>query len=210
MVERQQSGIFGVVTGKFTHLLEGVGKVFGLKFRPGAFYPFLKTPVCTLTDTSVPIGAVFGAAGEALESAMLALEDHDEMIALAENFLRAHLPARDENIAFVNHVIDTIIARQEINRVDDVVRLLDLNKRALQRLFSQYVGVSPKWVIMRCRLHEAAEQVTSGTVLDWSRLALDLGYFDQAHFIKDFKSIVGKTPAEYASAINRETTRRPE
>lgn len=210
VVERQQSGIFGVVTGKFTHLLEGGGKVFGLKFRPGAFYPFLKTPVCTLTDTSVPIGSVFGAAGEALESAMLALEDHDAMIALAENFLRAHLPARDENTAFVNHVIDTIIARREINRVDDVVRLLDLNKRTLQRLFSQYVGVSPKWVIMRYRLHEAAEQVTSGTVLDWSRLALDLGYFDQAHFIKDFKSIVGKTPAEYASAINRETTRRPE
>jgi AraC-like DNA-binding protein len=85
--------------------------------------------------------------------------------------------------------------------VDDVVNRMGLNKRSLQRLFSQYVGVSPKWVIKRDRLHEATEQLTSGSVVNWAKLAQDLGYFDQAHFIKDFKNIVGSTPAEYAKAI---------
>jgi AraC-like DNA-binding protein len=79
-----------------------------------------------------------------------------------------------------------------------------MGKRTLQRLFSQYVGVSPKWVIKRYRLHEAADQLGAGEVVDWAKLAVDLGYFDQAHFIKDFKTIVGQTPAEYAKRANLE------
>ncbi len=85
--------------------------------------------------------------------------------------------------------------------MDDVVSRLHLSKRTLQRLFNQYVGVSPKWVIKRYRLHEATELLDNGGVVDWPKLALELGYFDQAHFIKDFKSIVGKTPVEYTRQV---------
>ena len=70
--------------------------------------------------------------------------------------------------------------------------------RALQRLFREYVGVSPKWVINRYRLHEALEQIAAGGAIDWSALALDLGYFDQAHFIRDFRRLVGVSPGAYA------------
>jgi AraC-like DNA-binding protein len=69
--------------------------------------------------------------------------------------------------------------------------------RSLQRLFSRYVGVSPKWVIRRYRLHELLEQMHSGRHLDWAQVAIDLGYFDQAHLINDFKSITGYAPTEY-------------
>jgi len=71
----------------------------------------------------------------------------------------------------------------------------------LQRLFSQYVGVSPKWVIQRYRLHEVAERLADDKAVDCTEMALDLVYFDQAHFIKDFKAIVGWTPAEYAKRV---------
>jgi len=111
------------------------------------------------------------------------------------------LPERDENVAAINRIIDRIIADRAITKVDDIVYRLNLNKRALQRTFHEYVGVSPKWVIKRYRLHEAAEQLAAGDGVDWPRLALDLGYFDQAHFIKDFKAIVGTSPAEYAKNI---------
>jgi AraC-like DNA-binding protein len=72
-----------------------------------------------------------------------------------------------------------------------------MSVRGVQRLFSQYVGVSPKWVIRRYRLHELLERIHSGQALDWAQLALDLGYFDQAHLINDFKTITGYTPTEY-------------
>lgn len=198
VLEKGNSKIFGVVTGRFTQLLRDQGRAFGIKFRPGAFYPFMKTPVSELTDRSIDVSRVFGADGLALEEAVLSLDDEEVMVETAEGFLRERLPECDQNVETINQVVDTIIADGTIVKVDDVVNRLGLNKRGLQRLFSQYVGVSPKWVIKRYRLHEAAEKLAHGQVEDWPTLALDLGYFDQAHFIKDFKSIVGKTPAEYA------------
>jgi AraC-like DNA-binding protein len=200
VVENDKSSIVGVMHGKFSRTLEGRGWAFGIKFRPGAFYPFLKSPVSRLTDRSLAPRAVFGADGVRLEEEMRRCEDEGAMLERADSFLRERLPERDEHVALVNQVIDRIIADRAITKVDDVARLLDLTTRSLQRLFSHYVGVSPKWVIKRYRLHDAAERLADGDVPDWPQLALDLGYFDQAHFINDFNAIVGKAPAEYAKA----------
>lgn len=200
-IEQDQSRIVGVVKSRFSYLLTGMGRVFGAKFRPGAFYPFIKAPLSTFTDRSISLQDVFGVESDALEQTMLSQRDREAMVALMEDFLRARHPEPDENIAFIRQVVDLVIARREITRVDDVVSQFGTNKRTLQRLFSQYVGVSPKWVIKRYRLHEAAERMAAGEVIDWPQLALDLGYFDQAHFINDFKTIVGKAPAEYTKGL---------
>jgi AraC-like DNA-binding protein len=198
VIEKDNSRIYGVVKRKFSILLEDKGRVFGVKFKPGAFYPFVKSPVSRFTDGSISFWDAFGVDGKPLEAAILSLEDKGKMIELAENFMRERLPERDENVEVINQIVDRIIADRAITKVDDMVSRLNLNKRMLQRLFSQYVGVSPKWVINRYRLLEAAEQLADGEVVDWPKLALELGYFDQAHFIKDFKTIVGRTPVEYA------------
>jgi AraC-like DNA-binding protein len=92
---------------------------------------------------------------------------------------------------------------REILKVEDLVDRYAMNQRTLQRLFAKYVGVSPKWVIQRYRLHEAAEQLASGAAISQSALALDLGYTDQAHFAHDFKTVVGMSPAAYARAARR-------
>lgn len=123
------------------------------------------------------------------------------MVNIAEQFLRERLPEQDTNVRVINEMIDYIIAHREVTKVDDVVNHFKLNKRAVQRLFRQYVGVSPKWVIKRYRLHEVAERLAGGEVVDWPMIVVELGYSDQAHFIKDFKTIVGRTPAEYARSL---------
>lgn len=204
VVQRGQSEVYGVTTGKFTRLLCEQGLAFGIKFRPGAFYPFVKTPISRLTDRRVPLMEIFAEAGLALEQAILQVEnDEDKMVATAESFIHNQLPDRDKNIILVNQIVDSIAADKSIIKVDDVTERMSLTKRSLQRLFSQYIGVSPKWVIQRFRLHEAAEKLAHGEIEDWPSLAVQLGYFDQAHFIKDFKAIVGKTPAEYARQIEK-------
>jgi AraC-like DNA-binding protein len=197
--------LHGIVSGKFSRLIEGKGRVFGIKFLPGAFYPFVKTSVSTFTDKVIPAVDVFGADVVTLTEDINAkpTEDEDGLIAVAETFLRARLPEQDDNIRIINTIVSRIIDNREITKVDQIVSLLatgDLrvSKRQMQRLFSQYVGVSPKWVIMRYRLHEAVERMTNGEAVDLPALALDLGYFDQAHFIKDFKAMVGRAPGEYA------------
>jgi AraC-like DNA-binding protein len=91
-----------------------------------------------------------------------------------------------------------MLSDPDITRVEHLCALAGCSARTLQRLFREYVGVTPKWVLQRIRLHEAAERMVEGEG-DWASLALDLGYFDQAHFIKAFKAVVGRSPAEYAA-----------
>lgn len=196
-VERGKSRVFGVITGKFSTLLENTGMVFGIKFKPGAFFPFVQSSVSALTDRSVGLGDLFGEAGVALEEAILAQTDEQAMIDRAEQFLCARLPDQDPQVAFISQIVDCIIGNHAITKVDEIATLFDINKRRLQRLFRQYVGVSPKWVIKRYRLQEAADRLADGVAVDWPKLAVDLGYFDQAHFIKDFRTIVSSTPVEY-------------
>jgi len=204
VIEESGSRIVGVVRGRFSHLLAGQGRVFGIKFRPGAFYPFITASVSAFTDRSIGLHTAFGPDGMTLQGAIRALADEGAMVECAEAFLRARRPERDETLEVITTIIDRISTDRDITTVAELVGRLNLNKRTVQRLFSRYVGVGPKWVIRRYRLHEAAERMATGAVVDWPALAMDLGYCDQAHFIKDFKALVGRTPADYAQAIGRD------
>jgi AraC-like DNA-binding protein len=202
-LERGNSRIVGVVRGKFSVLLREQGMVFGIKFRPGGYYPFVSIPISQITDRTIGLAYVFGEDGTALEAAVCAQTEEAKMVEHAEQFLRARLPAPDPQVELINQIVDCVVDDRAIVTVDNLVARFGLTKRTLQRMFSQYVGVSPKWVIMRYRLQEAAEQMAAGAITSWTKLALDLGYFDQPHFIKDFKMIVGQTPAEYARSLRQ-------
>jgi AraC-like DNA-binding protein len=191
--------IQGVARGKFSTLLEGNGGVLGCKFRPGGFYPFTRAPVASLTDATITLGSVWGAHGTELERTVLARHNDDGKIEVIERFLRDRRPEPDEGAALAATIVYGIAADRGILTVEDVARRFGLNLRRLQRLFARYVGVNPKWVIQRYRLHEAAEQLARAPASQ-AALALELGYADQAHFVKDFKAVVGTSPAAYASA----------
>ena len=199
--ERNVGGrITGVMRGKFSRLLEGEGGVLAAKFTPGGFYPFVRVPISTLANTTRTVGAVFGAHGDALEQTVAAATGDASRIAIVEEFLRGLRPAPDGTGALVTDMVYAVARDRAILSVDDLVVRYRMNKRTLQRLFAKYVGVSPKWVIQRYRLHEAAERLTADPSIAQSALATDLGYSDQAHFIRDFKALVGTSPAAYARA----------
>ena len=82
-------------------------------------------------------------------------------------------------------------------RVDQVAALGSLSVRSLQRLFATYLGVSPKSVLARYRLQDAAAAIDAGQVTDLAGLAVSLGWFDQAHFSRDFRAVVGMPPSAY-------------
>jgi AraC-like DNA-binding protein len=195
--EEAGSKVWGVSTSKFSRTLEGKSHVFGIKFTPGGFFPFLGRAVSSLANCSISVEQVFGCDVNVLERAVLATENEDEMKAAADVFLLKRIPQADERVNQSRALVERILHEPEILTVDDLATRTGLKVRSLQRIFSQYVGVRPKWVIRRYRLHELLEQMHAGKRLDWAQIALDLGYFDQAHLINDFKSITGYTPTEY-------------
>ncbi|GLQ89187.1 AraC family transcriptional regulator [Dyella flagellata] len=203
VVEPGCTAIYGVHTGRFTRQLEGQGQVFGIKFKAGGFYPFYQAAVSELQDRSLDPMRIFGADAASFESNILAAADFDAMAEMAERLLLTYLPAMDPNVERVSELVASIANERSLTSVETLVQRTGLTKRALQRLFNQYVGIGPKWVINRYRLHEAIAQLQAGAPVVWTELALELGYFDQAHFIRDFRKLVGRRPAEYLRAQTR-------
>lgn len=122
---------------------------------------------------------------------------------MVERFLRERRGRSDPGAELVAEVIAWMLRAAPRTRVDEVARAHGVSTRTLQRVFRANVGVSPKWVLKRYRLHDAAERIADGTVAGWASLARELGYFDQAHFISDFRALVGMTPSAYAAACSR-------
>ncbi len=199
--ENDTSQVSGVHTCKFSRVLEGQGQVFGVKFRPGGFRPFLDRPVSKLADRIVPADRIFGKNLGTLEEIALSGCEEDVKVRATNDFFRALLPKPDSMIELACGLVEKILREPDIKTVDDLANRAAVDKRRLQRIFNEYVGVPPKWVIRRYRLHELIERINSGNQLEWARVAADLGYFDQAHLINDFKSIVGYSPAQYKKRV---------
>ena len=100
--------------------------------------------------------------------------------------------------AFAIYLVERTASDRTLSRVEDVAAIADLDVRALQRAFRTYVGVSPKWILRRYRLHEAAEQLKGMRPPALAALAASLDYADQSHFARDFKRVVGQTPRSFA------------
>ena len=197
--EEPAAALYGVDRGLFVRRLEGRGQVLGVKFRPGGFRPFWGRPVQELSDRVVPAERLFGAAVEETNRRLLGLAEPAAMAALADEFLLPRLPRSepDPQAVEVAAMVDTAGRDHDLVRVEQLADRCGVSVRTLQRLFAEYVGAGPKWVLRRARLHEAAQRAESGSV-DWSALAADLGYADQSHLTRDFTAVVGLPPTRYA------------
>jgi len=201
VVEPGTVAAWGVHTGRWTRVLEGRSQAFGIKFRPGAFRAPLGRAVSTIADASIAAAGVFGADAAHLAN-VLGHDDDRAAAEIASAFLREHLAAADAHALLAGRIVDSVAEDLELHSADELARRFGMTLRALQRLFNEFVGVGPKWVINRYRMHEAVARVQAGEPVSWAALAQDLGYFDQAHFIADFRKLVGKTPGDYARAMH--------
>ncbi|MCG5440556.1 helix-turn-helix domain-containing protein [Micromonospora foliorum] len=198
--------VAGVGRDLFRITLSGTGRVSGVQFRPGGFHPFWRRPVSELTGRRVPLptGRLFqpdgpvcggGPSGPPTSAA-----SDDERCRALDALLTAWQPEPDPLAEEAVRLAEAIRTDRTVLRVDDFAARHDVPVRRLQRLFLEYVGVGPKWVIRRYRLQEAVEQAAGGP-LSWADLAADLGYSDQAHLVRDFTAVAGVSPAAYARSV---------
>jgi AraC-like DNA-binding protein len=126
----------------------------------------------------------------------------ERMVGYAEALLCSVRPEQDPLAEQAAGLVSCITDDPGLRRVGQLSASSGLTVRTLQRLFADYVGVSPKWVMRRARLHEAAERADSGEPVDWASLAADLGYADQAHLTRDFTVTIGVPPTRYAAPLS--------
>lgn len=197
VLEPGAAAVWGVHSRRWSRELAGRSLALGIKFRPGAFRPWLAGPVSALSDRSRPLQDLFGPESQALTAA-LEMEAMEDAATHVLDFLRARLPAPDAQALLAGRIVDSVAADLSLHSAEALAARWQMSLRSLQRLFSEYVGVGPKWVIQRYRLHEAVARVQAGEPVAWAALAQDLGFFDQAHFSTAFRRLIGQTPNAYA------------
>lgn len=195
--DRGQSAIHGVVRGAFERTVAGAGRVLGVRFKPGGLRPFIGHPLARLTDRTMPVDDVLRLPTMDAEQSVLDSAGDTGMTGAAEAMLLAVLPAPDPRALVAAQAVAAAAAADGPASVAALCAQVGIEERALQRLFSNYVGVSPKWVIQRYRLQEASWRLARPGPVDLAALASELGFFDQAHFTRHFTKLVGASPLEY-------------
>jgi len=188
----------GVYTGRIARRLEGKGQTFGIVFRAAMAQPLLGAPMVGVTDRVVPLARVLGRSVEPWARAILAARDLETKVALASDFLASRVGSARPHIVRLRDLVERMGIDRSLLRLEQVCAASNLGARALQRAFCRYVGLSPKAVLQRYRLLEASEQLRGPRPPSLAALATSLGYADQAHFARDFKLTIGRSPGAFA------------
>ncbi len=203
------SGVHGPSHDVFSHHLTGHVQGLGVRFRPGTFRAFLGGPVRDIADRAVPLADVFGPAASAAAESVRSAGGDAQMARAVDNLLIANPVTLSPAARAAAEAVESIARDPGITRVAQLCADTGLTTRSIQRVFAEHVGVPPKWAIRIYRLNDAAQRLVTEGHPDYAGLAVRLGYSDQSHFIRDFRTVTGQSPAEY-SRTARAAEREPD
>ena len=206
--EAGKSRVVGAVTKRYSVELSDSGQIFGVKFRPGGFFALTGVSAHKLSDTSVDIRdeLVLGACVMPRPDLIQRVLDADDIKSKAmqcEAWLQPLVTKHGRNpeaVISINNIVNLVNQDSSIVQVEHLASATNLSVRTLQRLFKREVGVSPKWLIRKYRMQEVLSRLEAGQ-RDWQEVMANIGYFDQAHFIRDFKELTGVTPTQYIKGL---------
>lgn len=195
--------VTGVMTSRFDADLRGWGWVLGVKFRPGGLAAYAGRSARSWSDRVLGSGSVLPL--ELVET-MRSLDHRDPLerqVRTMDDALAAIRPDRtDPRYAHLLRIITDMLADRSLVSVAQVENRCGLPARALQRLFEHYVGVGPKWVLARYRMHDVIVELDAGYQASLTDLAHQYGWYDQAHFNREFVATTGVTPGEYRASVS--------
>ncbi|GAA4156754.1 helix-turn-helix domain-containing protein [Gryllotalpicola daejeonensis] len=186
--------------------LEGAGIAFGVLLQVATGSRLAARPVDEFVGDSIAIGEnpAVARVRALMQGPGDAATRHAAAIAAFEDWLAQPVPSLTDDDLLMNEVAAAVEADSTLMRVDELAARFGLTTRRLERLVARYVGLTPKWMIQRRRLQEAAARLRSEPATELSTLAAELGYADYAHFSRDFAATVGPTPREFAAAARAE------
>jgi AraC-like DNA-binding protein len=174
--------------------------VLGVSFRPGGTTPFLNVPTHEMRDVHIPLDLLWGRGCAAtLRERLLEARDPDAKLDVMEDALTEmwRPPGLHPAVAYA---LDTFGRRPLTTSVKAVTDVIGLSAKRFIERFKNEVGLTPKRYCRILRFQQAVRRAHRCPHVDWSQVAVDCGYFDQAHFIHDFRSFAGLTPTGYQAA----------
>ncbi len=190
--------VLGQITESFYIEPTGYVDTFAVRFYPYGFANFVSTPIKELANKETPLDLLFGAeVAKQLWQRVIQATGTEERISIIESFLLERLNDKTTIGQIVKTTIDTLFSTRGSIPINAILKD-DLSKRRqLERDFTKQIGISPKQLGKVIRLQAALKILLSQQSETLTEIAYQSEYYDQAHFIKDFKEFTGTTPKDF-------------
>lgn len=189
--------LIGQLTRPYVVEPAGDTGTFVVRFHPNGFIPFSTLPIKDMENQPISLNTLYGAAGDELEQKIIHAASTAERIEIAEQFLLNRLinPKTIDNI--IKSTVDTILEKKGQISITELSEKNHIHRRQLVRKFSKMIGLSPKQLSKTIRLQATLKTLSNQKKSKLTDLAYDNEYYDQSHFIKDFKEFTGLSPKEF-------------
>ncbi len=188
------------VIGQLTQplVIEPTGEtgIFSVRFHPHGFTPFTTLPLKELENKAISLKRLFGEEGQELADKMIQSDSTQQRIKMIETFLLSRVAHTETIDRIVKSTVDTILTAKGQLSIDAISRENYIHRRNLERKFSTAIGLSPKQLAKTIRLQDTLKLLLNQQFTNLTSLSYQGGYYDQSHFIKDFKEFTGLTPSE--------------
>lgn len=170
--------------------------LFGTYLYPFALPKLFRIPAYDLTNLSPDLTSVFGATGNELTERMIDAASNDKRVDVMSGFLTRKLSANNHELPPLFRSVHQILDASGSTSISELAETFSISKRQFERRFKELAGLSPKLYSRVIRFQAATKHKFDGN-RDLTAIAYDSGYYDQSHFINDFKEFSGYTPKEY-------------
>ena len=189
--------VIGQLTRPLAIQATGETGIFSVRFQPNGFIPFATMPIKEMENTAISLEKMYGLAGIEIESMVLNARSNSERIELVTAFLLNRWAAAIDMDNIVKSNIETILTANGTLSIKELSSKTNTNRRKLERKFLTAIGLSPKQLSKTIRLQATLKMMLNKKFTSLTALAYENEYYDQAHFIKDFKELTGFTPKEF-------------
>lgn len=197
-VKQPRAMVLGQITEAFDVEPEGRVDSFATRFHPYGASAFLNVPLKQLMNKETPLAEVFGpGVSSELQRDVLTARDTEERIAVVERFLLERMKARRFKEDLVRRTVDLMLQTGGSTPIASLADHDPARRRKMERMFNERIGTSPKQLSKVIRLQTALRRMLDAKAQDLTGIAYESEFYDQAHFIKDFKEFAGVSPGEF-------------